>query len=152
MIEAVRKKLFSGQYSLRADEQEVAVLKIACRKAELKYAKSRYTMRMQGWLNQKHILEGDAIRIVQSANSGVFRTFRQLEYADKRYEIKVASGRNLHSSVYNSIEIYDGTKKIGSVRSQDWLQKRVFIDLPYDWPIPVQAFIFWIGLPLMSPG
>ncbi len=152
MIEAVRKKLFSGQYSLRADDQEVAVLKIACRKAELKYAKSRYTMRMQGWLNQKHILEGDAIRIVQSANSGVFRTFRQLEYADKRYEIKVASKRGLDRSVYNSIEIYDSAKIVGSVSSQDWLQNKIVIDLPCDWPIPIQAFIFWAGLPLMSPG
>ena len=109
-------------------------------------------MRMQGWLNQKHILEGDAIRIVQSANSGVFRTFRQLEYADKRYEIKVASKRSLNSSVYNSIEIYDSTKRVVSVSSQDWLQKKIFIDLPCDWPLPIQAFIFWAGLPLMSPG
>ncbi len=148
MIEAIRAKLFSGHYHLCADGKEAAVLKISWRKARLEYEGRKYALWMQGWLSPDHLLACDGAIIAKVKTSGVLKTVRQLAYADKHYQIKVASGDKL----YHRIKINDNAETVGRIDARDWKQKRIEIDLPGDWPIPVQAFILWVGMPLMAPG
>ena len=42
--------------------------------------------------------------------------------------------------------VLDGEHQVGAIFRKGMWSRRTYVDLPQDWPLPLQLFVFWLAL------
>ncbi len=141
MLEATPTGLFSRDFSIEAGGQRIAVLDVSWWKeaGEISIAGQPYRLYRESLLGA-FVLERQGAAVARATKPSVFRSLFDLELADGLYSLRRAFvfGKNF--------SVYRGEVEVGSVQRAHWLSRRALIDLPADWPVPVQVFVFWLVL------
>jgi len=140
MFEARPVGLFSRAYELEAQEHLAALLKLSWLKeaGELSIDGKLFNLYREGWMSGAFVLEKDGQEVVRAVKLSAFRSQFDLEIDSRFYSLKQASLFGRTFSV-----VHQGAV-VGTIRRAGLFTQRALIDLPSDWPIPIQAFVFWL--------
>lgn len=143
MLEARPIGIFSRDFDIEVEGQKIAMLDVSCwREAgEISLEGQPYRLYREGVMSGAFILKNQQEESVARAiKPSAFRSQFDLEFGDRRYSLKRASGFGRGFSVFQ-----DGII-VGSIRPAGLFTRRTMIDLPADWSTPIQVFVFWLVL------
>lgn len=140
MFEAKPVGVFSRAYELEAQEHLAASLKLAWLKeaGEILVDGQSFKLYREGWMSGAFVLEKDGQEMLRAVKLSAFRSQFDLEIDSRFYSLKRASFFGGTFSV-----VHQGAV-VGTIRRAGLFTQRALIDLPSDWPIPIQAFVFWL--------
>lgn len=142
MIEARPRSFFSRHYSLEAAGQTIAELDASRFKeaAALTVEGAPYRLFREGLFSGDFVLEKDGRPLLKATKLSAFRSQFDFELDGRSYFLKCAS---LLGKTY---EVRQSDRVVGSVSRLSLFSRRAVIDLPAVWPVPEQAFLFWLVL------
>ncbi len=142
MLEAKPVNIFSGDFNIEAEEQKIAFLDISLWKesGKISIEGRPYKLYREGLMSGAFVLENEGHAIARAIKPSAFRSQFDLEINARRYSLK-------RDSVFGrAFSVFQDGAAVGSIRPAGLFTKRTIIDLPADWPIPVQVFVFWLVL------
>lgn len=142
MIEARPRNFFSRHYSLEAAGQTLAELDASRFKeaAALTFEGAPYRLFREGLFSGDFVLEKDGRPLLRATKLSAFRSQFDFELDGRLYALKRAS---FFGKTY---EVRQSDRVVGSVSRESLFARRAVIDLPAAWPVPQQAFLFWLVL------
>ena len=142
MIEARPRNFFSRHYSLEAAGQTVAELDASRFKeaAALTVGGAPYRLFREGLFSGDFVLEKDGRPLLKASKPSAFRSQFDFELDGRLYSLKRAS------FLGKTFEVRQSDRVVGSVAKVSLFSRRATIDLPAAWPVPEQAFLFWLVL------
>lgn len=144
MLTAIPQGLFSGDYTITQDNEQVAELDLSLWKEQgtMIIADRRFQVRKEGWVNQTFLLEqGDQV-IARARKPSVFKRRFELVLGETTCELRP---KNVFCRTYHVYAPGTDTP-VGRIARQGWFTRRTDIDLPDDWPAGLQVFVFWLVL------
>lgn len=103
-----------------------------------------YKLYREGLMSGAFVLEREGRTVVRAIKASAFRSQFDLELESHRCSLT-------RSSLFGrSFSVLQGGAVIGSIRPAGVFTRRAIVDLPRDWPIPVQVFVFWLVLVIWS--
>ena len=143
MLKAIPKHAFSGDFHIfREDGSEIAFLDIATFKeaADLIIEDVNYRFEREKMMKGAFLLKmGDEV-FIKAEKPSAFRNQFELTIHGDAYLLKRVSVWKREYVLEKDGEI------IGNIRPTGALSRKSEIDLPEDWPVVVQIFIFWLVL------
>jgi hypothetical protein len=107
-------------------------------RADVKYGKQTYTIRRKGFMKGIFVLQsGDAA--LARAQKITFKEAFEIDFDERRFELKRLS------IFQRQMGLFEGGAQIGHISTTSWLGLEAVIDLPYDIPILLQVFLFWLA-------
>lgn len=142
MLEAKPNGIFSRDFSIEAAGQRIALLDVAFWKeaGEISIEGRPYKLYREGLMHGAFVLESQGQVVARALKPSAFFSHFDLEMGDRRYSLK----RN--SAFGRAFTILQGDTVVGSVRPAGVFSRRAVVELPVDWPVPVQVFVFWLVL------
>ncbi|HEX2206805.1 MAG TPA: hypothetical protein VHG93_03930 [Longimicrobium sp.] len=142
MIEAVPTSWFSGDYLLQQPHGTVAELDVSAwrEKAEFEVQGGRYRLSREGMRSGAFVLESQGQMLARAVKPSAFRARFEVQFAGRTYELRRGGWAS------SSFGVFAGHQQVGSVRRAGVFSRRAYIDLPDDWPLAAQVFIFWLAL------
>jgi hypothetical protein len=142
MIEARPRNFFSRHYSLEAAGQPLAELDASRFKeaAALTVEGAPYRLFREGLFSGDFVLEKDGRPLLKATKLSAFRSQFDFELDGRLYSLKRAS---FFGKTY---EVRQSDRVVGSVSRAALFSRRALVDLPAVWPVPEQAFLFWLVL------
>ncbi len=142
MLEAKPLNLFSQDFNIETEGQKIAFLDIALwrESGEMSIEGKPYKLYREGLMSGAFVLEGEGRAVARAIKPSAFRSDFDLELNARHYSLKRDSlfGR--------SFSVFQNGVTVGSIRPVGLFTKRTIIDLPADWPVPAQVFVFWLVL------
>jgi hypothetical protein len=142
MLEAKPLGLFSRDFDVESEGRKIAFLDVALwREAgEVLIEDQPYKLYREGLMSGAFVLEKEGRIVARAMKTSAFRAHFDLELRSHRCSLTRTSlfGR--------SFSVLQGSEVIGSIRPAGVFTRRAIIDLPRDWPTPVQVFVFWLVL------
>ena len=143
MLKAIPKHAFSGDFHIfREDGSEIAFLDIATFKeaADLIIEGETYRFEREKMLKGAFLLKmGDEV-FIKAEKPSAFRNQFELTIHGDAYLLKRVSVWKREYVLEKDGEI------IGNIRPTGAFSRKSEIDLPENWPVVVQIFIFWLVL------
>lgn len=142
MVEAIPQGIFSKDFHLWRDGRPVAELDVSSwsEKADVDIEGVPYRLYRQGMMSGAFVLERDGQIIAQA---------HKLSALSDTFEIH-ADGRTLtlrKESFWSSdFGLFEGEQRLGGIAKAGFLTRRARVELPKEWPSPIQTFIFWLAL------
>lgn len=138
------KRFFSADYSLFDGDREVALLDVSSwrERATLEIDGAAYTFAGQGVFGRTFLLQRDDHTLATAEKPSAFRNRFEVEHQGRRYQVEKAGFWR------RDFAVLDNGRQIGSVRASGVFSRDVTVDLPADWPLPLQVFVFWLVLVL----
>jgi hypothetical protein len=142
MLEARPVGIFSRDFDIEAAGQRIATLHVSRWKeaAALAFEGRSYKLYREGVLSGAFLLELEGQVVARAVKPSVFRSRFELELDSRSYSLERASvfGKTFRLSA--------GDAGGGTIQRAALFTRKTAIDLPPDWPIPVQVFAFWLVL------
>lgn len=141
MIEAVPKSWFSGDYRLQQAPGTVAELDVSGwrEKAEFDIHGGHYRLDREKAPSRAFVLMRDTQQLARALKPSAFRSRFEVQVGGRTFEMRRGGWQS-------NFTLLDGERQVGSVRRAGVFTRRAIIDLPDDWPLPVQVFVFWLAL------
>lgn len=141
MLEAIPRGIFSNDFQLRHRGRVVAELDVSTwrEKAEVEIEGVRYRLYREGLLSGAFVLERDGQVLAQAVKPSAFRSQFEVETVGRRFSVRKIS-------MWSLFGVFEGDSQIGSISQARWFTRRMHVDLPADWPIALQVFVFWLAL------
>lgn len=145
MLEARPISIFSLDFSIEAEGRQIALLDVAFwREAgEVSIEGQPYRLYREGLMSGAFVLESAGKTIIRAIKPSALWSQFELELNGHRYSLKRDSIFGKSFSVLQGG--VDGVV-VGSVRRAAMFSRRSVINLPPDWPVPIQIFVFWLVL------
>lgn len=142
MIEAAPRRLMSSDYVFSADGEPLMELDVSSlrEKAEVTVDGTHYSFRREGVLRGAFVLERDGVVVAEAAKPSAFRNTFEIALGERALTFRKVSIWRREFGLF-----HDG-QQIGGVSPAGLFTRRVLIRLPDDWPVPLQAFVFWLAL------
>jgi hypothetical protein len=142
MIEARPRNFFSRHFTLAAGGQTIAELDASRFKeaAALTFEGAPYRLFREGMFSGDFVLEKGGRPLLKATKLSAFRSQFDFELDGRLYSLKRAS---FFGKTY---EVRQSDRVVGSVSRLSLLSRCAVIDLPAVWPVPEQAFLFWLVL------
>lgn len=142
MLTARPKWLLSSDYVLEQDgrvlvEMDVAMLR---QRARLVVEGAEYEGYREGLFSGPFVLERRGEVLARAVKPSAFRNRFEVEYLGARYELR---REHVFSMTFT---VGQGAGQVGRVERTGLFSRRGIVDLPAAWPLPVQAFVFWLVL------
>ena len=139
MIQAVPVSKWFNDFEFRRDGRAVGELqsKRLWRRRALVIGGERYHVRDEGFVRRDFVLAQDGkvfARAVQRTRHGDFG----LELGVGSFSLRYVSTEPCR------FHVFKGEDQVGSLRREDPATRRTRIALPAHWPLPEQAFVFWV--------
>jgi len=155
MLRAIPKGWFSNDYEIYQGETQVAFLDPSAwrERAELEIEGRRYFLEREGWVGEFRLLDEVKHPLVTATKPSAFKSRFEVTWGERRYVLEKAS---FWRSGFAVREIIPGEtpsgdtpsreelRTVGSIEREGVFTRRAAIDLPEDWPLPVQVFVFWL--------
>ncbi|MBW3571579.1 MAG: hypothetical protein KY467_10775 [Gemmatimonadetes bacterium] len=141
MIEAVPTGLFSNGFRLQQPHGTVAELHVSGwrEKAEFAMHGGRYRLYRQGFASGAFVLEGNGRILARAVKPSAFRARFHVEVGGRTFELR-------RTAWSGNFGLFDGGTQVGTIRRAGMFTRRAIIDLPGDWPLAAQVFVFWLAL------
>ena len=142
MIEAVPKGLFSGGFQLQLQDRCIAELDPSAwrERAEVSIDGAGYRMYRQGLISGEFVLERNGEVVARAMKVSVFSDSFELWIGSRSFTLRKES---LWSRRFG---LFEGNQRVGGVAPAGMFTRRTLIDLPREWPAPIQTFVFWLAL------
>jgi hypothetical protein len=141
MLEAVPKKTFSNDFILRSTDQNVAELSVSSwrERAEFNIDGVPHRLYRDG-LTGPFVLEKAGTVVVRAVKPSAFRCLFQLDLGGVSLTLRKLS---MFSRRFG---LFSGDQQVGEIRPAGHFTRRAILDLPSDWPVALQLFVFWLAL------
>jgi hypothetical protein len=142
MLEMVPRNLFSNDYVVRLPEHAATVLDISNwrERGEFELDGAHYRLYREGRMSGAFILERDGAIIARATKPSVLRPRFDLELGGRPLILRRLSAFSRRFGVFA------GDVQIGTIGRAGFVTRRANLDLPGDWPVAVQLFVFWLVL------
>lgn len=142
MIEATPKSTFSSDFELSMDGRSLALLDLGSWReaAEFVIDGEAYTLSRERSMSGSFLLKkGDQV-MAEAVKPSAFRETFELEHERECYVIR-------KPSIWRrEFEVLRLGSRVGRIFPAGSFSRRALVDLPSEWPIPVQVFVFWLVL------
>ena len=146
LIEAVPKSWWSNDYLLRSSDGSLALLDVSNwrERAEFEIEGVMYHLYREGLVRGAFVLAGAGGIVVRAFKPSPLRDGFEMELNGTSYALRKVSmfGRPFGA--------FRGDEQVGTISPLRLASRRAVIDLPADWPAPVQVFVFWLALVIWS--
>ena len=142
ILEARPIGIFTRKFSIEAEGQEIALLDSSSWRVAgaISIGDHIYRLYREGLMSGAYLLEYEGQVVARAIKPSAFSSQFDLELYHRRYSLTRASvfGRGF--------AVFQGEVVVGSVHPTGMFIRRTIIDLPPDWAIPFQVFVFWLVL------
>lgn len=141
MIEAVPSSWFSSSYRLQQAHGTVAELDVSGwrEKAEFEIRGAHCRLYREGFASGAFVMESGGKVVARATKPSAFRARFEVQVGDRTFEMR----RSAWSSGFG---LFDGERQVGRVRRAGMMTRRAYIELPDDWPLAAQVFVFWLAV------
>ena len=142
MLQARPVSAFSRHFQLESDGRTVATLDVSCWKeaGTVSIDGTDYSLVREHLLDGAFVLQGGGEELARAVKPSAFRSRFDLEIGGRQLTLAKPS------AFCRAYQVVDGEEVVGTVRPAGWFTRRVLVDLPQDWPLAVQVFVFWLAL------
>jgi hypothetical protein len=142
VIEAVPKGIFSSGFHLQQDGRLIADLDASSwrEKADVLIDGGTFRLYREGMMSGAFILEWKGSTLARAIKPSVFSDRFELEVGKRAFTLRK------ESMWARRFGLFEGEQQVGRVAPAGTFTRRVLIELPTDWPMSVQAFVFWLAL------
>lgn len=142
MLQARPVRAFSRDYHLEDDGRTIATLDVSWWKDAGTFAidGTEYSLSREHLMDGAFVLQGDGEELARATKPSAFRSRFDLEIGDGWYSLARTS------ALGRAYRVVDEDAEVGTIRPAGWLTRRALVDLPSEWPLPVQVFVFWLVL------
>lgn len=150
MLQAIPKGLFSNDYEIHRDGVRVALLdpSVWRERGEVEIEGKTYELDREGWLGDFRLLDKMKHPLVTATKPSALRKRFEVSYGEKRYVLEKASlwhsGFALRERIPGGTTSGKDVRTVGSIEKAGIFTRRAVLDMPEDWPLPVQVFVFWL--------
>lgn len=141
MLQAVPIGWFSTKYELLKRDIPVGRLEMAWggESASMEIDIETFRLYREGWMSGPFLLESDTrgILAIAEKTSAFHRSF-EVAYNGRTYILEA------ETVLSRSFVLKAGEDAIGSVSPDGFFGTRSTIELPDSFPVPIQAFMFWL--------
>ena len=140
MLEARPISIFSRDFSIEAGGQRVALLDVShWREAgEVLIEGQPHRLYREGLMSGAFVLENQGQALARAIKPSALSSQFNLEIDARPYFLK------RDSAFRRAFSVFEGESLVGTIRPAGIFTRRASLDLPQDWPIPVQVFVFWL--------
>lgn len=142
VLTATPKNILAHDFHIQRDGEPVAFLDRALlrRKGVIEIEDARLSVQTDGFLHPEYTLLLDEKPVARAHKPSVVRDVIQLQLGDVTCEIRRKAWFSTRFYVWN------GDQRIGEIARQHWYSWKARVELPDDWPLGLQIFVFWIVL------
>ena len=105
---------------------------------QLELEEGTYQLYREGRFSGAFLLEHDGKVVARAVKPSAFQNRFEIETPDRQFILRKPS------SINRKLIVLDGAKEVGSIYPIGVFTRRTHVDLPDDWPVPIQVFLFWI--------
>jgi hypothetical protein len=141
MLRAIPKGWWTLKYELLENDEAVGLVEFnfGSEGAKIHVRDDTYEVRSKGWFSREYFFETAERRFIASAVNPVFSGRFEVHFDNRLYSLQKDKG--LLNTTYVLI---DGDDVIGSISRDGIFSRKSTIDIPDRFPLPIQAFIFWL--------
>ena len=142
MLEASPKNFFSTNYIIRVPGRTPAVLDVSLwrESAEIELDGAVHRFYREKIFGGAFVLERAGVVIARAVKPSAFRSRFDVELGGKRFVVRKVSMWRRRFGVFS------GEQQIGVVRPAGVFTRRALIEMPSDWSLAHEVFIFWLVL------
>lgn len=140
MLEAKPVGIFSRDFNIEAEGRRIALLDVSHWKeaGEISIDGQSYRLFRERLMSGAFILEKEGQAVARAVKPSAFRSQFDLELEARPYMLKP------DSLFKRSFSVFRNEASVGNIRRAGFFTRRAMIDLPSEWPLPVQVFVFWL--------
>ncbi len=140
VLTATPKNIFSYDYHVLRGEDRIAFLDLALVRRRGSIIIGEQTLRVEanGILRPQFVLYLDDRPIAEAQKASVFRDRLYLKLGNAECEVRRRGLLGLR------FEVLVNEQKVGEIVRLRWYSRKARIDLPEDWPLGLQLFVFWL--------
>jgi hypothetical protein len=141
MIEAVPKSTFSQDFILSSPNGGLAELDVSGwrERAEFELDGVPYRLYRESALGD-FVLERAGAVIARATKPSAFRSTFQLQVSGHDLTLRKTSAWR------RDFGVFDGEEMVGRIAPVKWYGRRAYVELPGDWNLALQLFLFWLVL------
>ena len=140
-MEAIATGIFNLKFRLVGQNQRLLgelETSFLTSNGQLELEENTYRLYREGRFSGDFLLELEGQIIARAVKPSVLQNRFEIETADRRFVLRKPS------SINRKLIVVDGQREIGSIYPLGVFTRRTHVDLPDDWPVPIQVFLFWI--------
>lgn len=140
MLEAKPVSMFSRDFGIEAEGRRIALLDVSCWKeaGEISIEGESYRLFRERLMSGAFILEKAGQAVARAIKPSAFRSRFDLELAGRSCTLSP------DSLFRRSFSVLQNGVAVGNIRRAGLFTRRAIIDLPGDWSLPLQVFVFWL--------
>jgi len=140
MLQMVPTRWYSSNVSVMDESRPVADIDVSWwrEKGVLTIQGSRYGVYREGLMSGAFVIEHAGTVLARAEKPSIFRRTFLVHHEGRDYTLRAMSafGRRFL--------LWDGSRQIGSLAPTSVFRRGAAVDLPDEWPLPVQMFIIWL--------
>ena len=142
MLRARPVRFLSKKYSVRDGDREIATVSVEWFSDRGTATADGRTMHLdrESIFGGPFTLEHEGVVLAKAYKPSAFRNRFEVEIDKARVELK------REGLLTRSFIVRRGKEVLGRIDAESLFTRRARIDLPDDWPLPFQLFIFWLVL------
>jgi hypothetical protein len=140
-MEAIATGIFNLKFRLVGQNQRLLgelETSLWTSNGQLELEEGTYRLYREGWFSGEFLLELNGEVIARATKPSAFRNRFEIETPDRQLVLLKPS------SINRRLIVVEGEKEVGSIYPLGVFTRRTHVDLPDAWPVPIQAFVFWI--------
>lgn len=141
MLEAVPTGIFSSRFLLQQEDQLLGEFdpSVWRDKARLELEDGTYELYREGQFKGDFVLDLNGKIVARATKPSAFRGIFTVELSNRHLILRK---RSIWS---RDFVLFDGEKEIGAIRPRGVFNRRTNIELPSEWPVSLQIFVFWLA-------
>jgi hypothetical protein len=154
MLEMIPRSIFSNRFSFRTPDYALVELDVSQWRevATFQLKGDTFAMYREGEWGGKFKLRGDFVLeqngkvIVRAAKPSVLTSTFSISTGAATFTLK------RKFLIGRTFAVLQNGRELGLIRRAELLSRRTLVDLPADWPIALQVFLFWLVLIMWNRG
>jgi hypothetical protein len=141
MLEAIPTNFLSTRFRLQQENQLLGEVDTSFwrEKGRVELEDGTYQLFREGQFSGDFMLEHNGNLVARASKPSALQNRFEVELLNRRLALRQLSWWNRRFGVF------DGEKQIGSIYPLGIFTRRTNIDLPDDWPLAIQTFLFWLA-------
>jgi hypothetical protein len=142
MLEAVPKNVFSTDYIVHIPGRTSAMVDVSLWRdaADLEIEGVSYRFHRERLMSGAFLLERDGVVIAKAVKPSAFRARFEVDFGGRTFVVRMVSVWRRQFGVFS------GEQRVGVIRPAGLFTRRALIELPRDWPVAFELFVFWLVL------
>jgi hypothetical protein len=142
MLELIPKSIFSNSFDFHAADGSIIEIGVSQWRDRAHFTLDgiKYSLYREGEWRGDFVLEREGAVFARAKKRGLLRDTFEIDLAGKPFTLKKKS------IIGRRFLVISGEKQVGEVFRKGLWSRRTYLDLPKDWPVALQLFVFWLAL------